>query len=68
LLRKVGFGVCLLSKLLPMTNFRECGESTCMVFATRVAEGANGSEDCPELIEENCKKLRVYMSQFKLDL
>ncbi|UCF82544.1 MAG: Fe-S cluster protein [Desulfobacteraceae bacterium] len=55
-------------KLLPKTNCRECGEPTCMVFATRVAEGAKGTEDCPALVEENSKKLRKYMSQFQLDL
>jgi len=38
-------------KCLPMTNCRECGESTCMVFATRVAECRDFdrltlSEDC----------------------
>jgi len=55
-------------KLLPKTNCRECGEPTCMVFATRVAEGAKGTEDCPALMEENSKKLREYMSQFQLDL
>jgi len=55
-------------KLLPKTNCRECGEPTCMVFATRVAEGAKGLEDCPALMEENSKMLREYMSQFQLDL
>jgi hypothetical protein len=39
-----------------------------MVFATRVAEGVKGAEDCPALIEENSRKLREYMSKFKMDL
>ncbi|MBW2711975.1 MAG: Fe-S cluster protein, partial [Deltaproteobacteria bacterium] len=30
-------------KLLPKTNCKECGQSTCMVFATQIAEGAKGS-------------------------
>lgn len=55
-------------RLLPMTNCRKCGEPTCMVFATRVAEGVKGAEDCPSLIEENSKKLREYMGRFKLEL
>lgn len=55
-------------KLLPRTNCRECGQSTCMVFSTLVAEGAKGPEDCPPLIEENKRKLHGYMSQFKMDI
>jgi ArsR family metal-binding transcriptional regulator len=55
-------------KLLPRrTNCRECGEPTCMVFATLVAAGAKGHDDCPPLIEENKRKLGEYMSQFRLD-
>ena len=34
-------------KLLPKTNCRECGESTYMVFAARMAEGVKESGDCP---------------------
>lgn len=55
-------------KLLPRNNCRECGQPTCMVFATLVAEGAKGHEDCPPLIEENKRKLQEYMSQFKMDI
>jgi ArsR family metal-binding transcriptional regulator len=54
-------------KLLPLTNCRECGEPTCMVFATRMAGGVKGAGDCPPLIEENRKKLREYIGQFRLD-
>ena len=36
-------------RLLPKTNCRECGQPTCMVFATQVAEGGKGPEDCPPL-------------------
>ena len=54
-------------KLLPRTNCRECGEPTCMVFSTRVAEGVKGPEDCPPLEKEKGGKLREYMSQFHLD-
>jgi hypothetical protein len=35
-----------------------------MVFATRVAEGVKGAEDCPPLIKEERIKLQEYMSQF----
>jgi ArsR family metal-binding transcriptional regulator len=36
-------------KHLPKTNCKKYGEPTCMVFATRVAEGVKGSDDCPAL-------------------
>ena len=55
-------------KLLPKTNCRECGQTTCMVFASMVAEGAKGAEDCPPLDDTNNKKLSEYMSRFCLDL
>ena len=54
-------------KLLLRNNCRECGQPTCMVFATLVAQGAKGPEDCPLLIEENKRKLEEYMSQFRLE-
>jgi len=54
-------------KLLPKTNCKECGQPTCMVFATQVAEGAKGSEDCPPIDDENSKKLVEYMRQFHFD-
>lgn len=55
-------------KLLPKTNCRDCGLATCMVFATLVAEGAKGIEDCPSLGNANRNRLSDYMSQFHLDL
>ena len=54
-------------KLLPKTNCRECGQPTCMVFATRVAEGAKGPEDCPPLEAEAKMKLQEYMNSYKFD-
>ena len=54
-------------KLLPKTNCKECGESTCMVFAARMAEGVKGSEDCPPLGSEYRKMLDEYMRQFRLE-
>jgi len=32
-------------RLLPKTNCGECGQPTCMVFASRVAEGGRDSDD-----------------------
>jgi ArsR family metal-binding transcriptional regulator len=54
-------------KLLPKTNCRECGQPTCMVFAARVAEGAKGPEDCPQISNEKKDELSKYLSQFGLD-
>ncbi len=53
-------------KLLPKTNCRQCGEPTCMVFATRVAEGAKGLDACPPLEAGPKQKLEAYMSKFHL--
>lgn len=54
-------------KLLPKTNCRECGQPTCMVFATQVAEGGKGSGDCPPLRGENKSKLDAYLQQFQFE-
>jgi len=54
-------------KLLPKTNCRECGQATCMVFASMVAEGAKGAEDCPPMDDANSKKLSEYMRRFHFD-
>ncbi|MCE5333180.1 MAG: hypothetical protein LLG06_01185 [Desulfobacteraceae bacterium] len=43
---------------------RECGQPTCMVFATQVAEGGKGSEDCPPLTAENRQKLEACLGEF----
>ena len=51
-------------KHLPRTNCGECGDPTCMVFATRVAEGAKGVIDCPAIDEENKTQLDNYLSRF----
>ena len=55
-------------KLLPKTNCKECGQATCMVFASMIAEGAKGAEDCPPLDDSKSKELSEYMSQFRLNL
>ncbi len=61
-------GVFEILKHLPKTNCHECGEPTCMVFAARIAEGAKGPEDCPQLKEEERSKLAMYMGQFQLEI
>ena len=49
-------------KLLPRTNCRRCGYTTCMAFAAAVSRGAAKPEDWPPLCEEaspvNREKLR----------
>lgn len=54
-------------KLLPKTNCRECGQPTCMVFASLVAQGAKGPEDCPPMAGPQREMLREYMSRFRLE-
>lgn len=55
-------------KCLPKTNCRECGEPTCMVFATRVAEGVKDSDDCPELTQTGKAALDAYMKPYAIDV
>jgi len=55
-------------RLLPKSNCGECGEPTCMVFATKIAEGAKGAEICPSLKVEQRMKLEKYMEHFSLDV
>ena len=54
-------------KLLPKTNCRDCGEPTCMVFATWVVQGAKDETQCPELSEEGKGKLKDYLVKFKIN-
>ncbi len=54
-------------KLLPKTNCRECGQATCMVFATQAAEGGRGAEDCPPLDPEQRAKLSAYLARFHFE-
>ena len=49
-------------KLLPQTNCRECGQPTCMVFATLLAQGAKGPEDCIPLEKANRQSLEQLLS------
>jgi CO dehydrogenase/acetyl-CoA synthase gamma subunit (corrinoid Fe-S protein) len=54
-------------RLLPKTNCKECGQPTCMVFATQVAEGGKEPEDCPPLAGESKAKLDAYLGQFQFE-
>ena len=55
-------------KLLPKTNCKECGQVTCMVFASMVAEGVKDANDCPPLNDSVSNKLSEYMEQFHFDI
>jgi ArsR family metal-binding transcriptional regulator len=54
-------------KYLPKTNCRDCGEPTCMVFATRVTEGVKESNDCPSLSQSAKTELDAYMKPYAMD-
>jgi ArsR family metal-binding transcriptional regulator len=54
-------------KLLPKTNCRECGQPTCMVFATQAADGGKGADDCPALSAAAREKLSKYLEGFQFD-
>ncbi len=60
-------GIMDIFKLLPRTNCKKCNEPTCLVFATKVAEGGKGAENCPELGDSQRKQLIEYMEQFNLE-
>jgi CO dehydrogenase/acetyl-CoA synthase gamma subunit (corrinoid Fe-S protein) len=57
----------ILKLLSRHTGCRECGQPTCMVFATLVAQGVKGPEDCPALTSEKAHELECYMGGFSLD-
>jgi ArsR family metal-binding transcriptional regulator len=54
-------------KRLPKTNCRECGQPTCMVFASLVAQGVKGPSDCPIMDEEHRRNLSEYLKPFNLE-
>ncbi|MFX1293515.1 MAG: (Fe-S)-binding protein [Promethearchaeota archaeon] len=42
-------------KLLPKTNCRECGEATCMAFATKLINQERKIDECPYMLEPKYK-------------
>ncbi len=54
-------------RLLPQTNCGECGQPTCMVFASRAAEGGKDADACPPLDGERKTKLAGYLGQFEFE-
>ena len=55
-------------KLLPKTNCQACSEPTCLVFATRVAEGIKGVDACPELDSAARVRLEAYLQPFAVEV
>jgi ArsR family metal-binding transcriptional regulator len=51
-------------RLLPKTNCKACGAPTCLVFATQVADGIKGQNDCPPLDDGSKAKLAAYLEPF----
>jgi ArsR family metal-binding transcriptional regulator len=54
-------------KWLPKTNCRQCSQPTCLVFATRLAEGVKSPEDCPDLSGQNRQNLEAYLGGFQFE-
>jgi ArsR family metal-binding transcriptional regulator len=55
-------GILDILRLLPKDNCQECGQPTCLVFATQVSEGAVVYNDCPKLDETSRSKLKQYLN------
>ncbi|MDY6903043.1 MAG: (Fe-S)-binding protein [Thermodesulfobacteriota bacterium] len=54
-------------KNLPKTNCRQCGFPTCLVFATKTAEGVKTSADCPEIAPPAAETLDAYLARFRFE-
>jgi ArsR family metal-binding transcriptional regulator len=53
-------------KLLPLTNCRQCGESTCYIFALKLTASLKQLSDCPSLADpKNAEKLAVLQNIMK---
>ncbi len=62
--------VFTLLRLLPSrAGCSDCGAATCMVMASRLAEGGAGAEDCPHLEPGPRAEIEAYLAGFpQLDL
>jgi ArsR family metal-binding transcriptional regulator len=54
-------------KLLPKTNCGQCGQATCIVFASLAVQGAMGPDACPALDGDHRKMLAEYLGQFNFE-
>lgn len=55
-----------LYQLLPKTNCKKCGVSTCMAFAVELLSRKKTTIDCPPLLEEPFKKQKVTLESLLL--
>jgi ArsR family metal-binding transcriptional regulator len=55
-------GILDILRLLPKDNCQECGQPTCLVFATQVSDGAVVYDDCPKLDETSKSILKQYLN------
>jgi ArsR family metal-binding transcriptional regulator len=60
-------GMLEILRWLPRTNCRKCNEPTCLVFATRLAQGVKAAPDCPELSKEARQGLEDYLGRFHFE-
>jgi ArsR family metal-binding transcriptional regulator len=54
--------------LLPKTDCGQCGQPTCIAFASMAAEGGKGAKDCPVLQLNARRELVTYLSRFHFDV
>lgn len=50
-------------KFLPQTNCGDCGEPTCMAFASHMIDRSLKLEDCPPLLEDKFKKKYLKLAE-----
>ncbi len=50
-------------KFLPQTNCGDCGEATCMAFASHMIDRSLKLEDCPPLLEDKFKKKYLKLAE-----
>ncbi|MGD8992152.1 MAG: (Fe-S)-binding protein [Desulfobacterales bacterium] len=61
-------GILEILRWLPKTNCRRCNQPTCLVFATRMAEGIQSARDCTELSKASLQGLEDYLSGFNIEV
>ncbi|MCD4841165.1 MAG: acetyl-CoA decarbonylase/synthase complex subunit gamma, partial [Methanosarcinales archaeon] len=50
-------------KFLPQTNCGDCGEATCMAFASHMIDRSLKLEDCPPLLEDKFRKKYLKLAE-----
>lgn len=55
-----------LYQLLPKTNCKECGESTCMAFAVELLSRKKTVHDCPPILDDKFKNQRETLDSILL--